>query len=290
MSIDVYQTVTDRIIDMLEAGTVPWRQPWAGGGVRYPRNLRTGREYRGVNVFLLAVTAWRRGYESAYWLTFRQARERGGSVRKGEKSTPVIFWKPHEVEDKRTGESKIVPCLRHYRVFSAKQCDGIDIPDPIEHQPLDFQPIEAARTIADGYEGGPAVTHGGGSAHYLPGEDTVTMPAPERFASSEDYYSTLFHELIHSAGHPSRLDRLQETPPGPFGSAPYGREELVAEMGAAFLCGRAGISAATAENSAAYLQGWLKRLCGDKRLVVHAAGAAQRAADWILGRRGENGA
>lgn len=284
MSIDVYQIVTDQIISLLESGTVPWRQPWTGGSDNYPRNLRTGKPYRGVNVFLLAVTAWQQGYESRYWLTFKQAQERGGKIRRGEKSTLVVFWKQLEVEDKQTGEAKKVPCLRYYRVFNVEQCDGLEVPDATGHDPLDFQPINAAQQIVTGYPQGPTIEHHGGKAYYRPSEDTVAMPEPERFGSAEAYYNVLFHELTHSTGHAARLARLEGTPAA-FGTADYSKEELIAEMGAAFLSAYAGIITDTVENSAAYIQGWLKKLRDDKRLVVSAAGAAQRAADWILGER-----
>ena len=137
-----------------------------------------------------------------------------------------------------------------------------------------------------GYEGGPAVEHAGTQAYYRPLTDDVRLPEPTRFASSEEYYATLFHELVHSTGHSKRLDRKLDTDPKPFGSPDYGREELVAEMGAAFLCGHSGIKPAVIENQTAYINGWLRQLKEDKRLVIAAAGAAQKAADWIRGERG----
>jgi len=165
--------------------------------------------------------------------------------------------------------------------------DGIEIPDAVKFEPLDFKPIEAAEQLAAGYLAGPAVSHDGGQqAFYRPATDSVHMPGKTRFASVEEYYSTLFHELSHSTGHSSRLDRKLDTNPKPFGSSDYGKEELVAEMSAAFLCSHAGIQPTVIENQAAYLGGWLKQIKADKKLVISAAGQAQRAADWIRNQRG----
>jgi antirestriction protein ArdC len=176
--------------------------------------------------------------------------------------------------------------MRYYNVFNAEQIDGIEIPDAVKFEPLDFKPIETAEQIAAGYAGGPAVNHDGGQqAFYRPASDSVHMAERTRFASVEEYYSTLFHELSHSTGHSSRLDRKLDTAPKPFGSSDYGKEELVAEMSAAFLCSYAGIQPTLIENQAAYLSGWLKQLKSDKKLVIPAAGQAQKAADWIRNER-----
>jgi antirestriction protein ArdC len=286
-SFDLYATVTDQIVAMLEKGVVPWRSPILGSTTAgHPRNLNSEHAYRGVNVFLLAFTSFAKGYGSSFWLTFNQAKERGGSVRKGEKSSMVVFWKQYETADRQSGEKIKVPVLRYFNVFNAEQCEGILAPDAPTFQPLDFKPIEAAEAIARGYAGGPAVEHEGQRAFYRPSVDAVTMPDPTRFASTEEYYSTLFHELSHSTGHSTRLDRKLDTAPMAFGSTDYGKEELVAEMSAAFLSGHAGIKPATIDNQAAYIGGWLRKLKEDKRLVVTAAGAAQRSADWIRGERG----
>jgi antirestriction protein ArdC len=158
----------------------------------------------------------------------------------------------------------------------------------VKFEPIDFHPIDAAENIAVGYAGGPMVTHDGGQkAFYRPLTDTIHLPEKTRFASVEEYYSTLFHEHSHSTGHSSRLDRKLDTDPKPFGSADYGKEELIAEMSAAFLCSHAGIQPRVIDNQAAYLAGWLKKLKQDKKLVISAAGQAQRAADWIRGERRE---
>jgi len=288
-SFDLYQTVTDQIVAMLESGVVPWRSPILGRSkAGHPKNMNTGKQYRGVNVFLLAFTAFAKGYGSSYWMTFNQAKERGGNVRKGEKSSMVVFWKQYETTDRESGEKVNVPVLRYYNVFNAEQIEGVEIPDAVKWEPIEFKPIEEAEKIATGYQGGPIVTYDGGQqAFYRPACDTVHMPEKTRFASVEEYYSTLFHELSHSTGHSSRLDRKCDTQPKPFGSPDYGKEELVAEMSAAFLCSHAGIQPTVIANQTAYLAGWLKQLKSDKKLVISAAGQAQRSADWIRGERGE---
>ncbi len=178
-----------------------------------------------------------------------------------------------------------VPVIRYFNVFNVEQCEGVAVPDAPVYEPIAFTPIDAAEQIVSGYQGRPEIEHQGSRAYYVPKTDSVSIPPQCRFTSGEAYYSTLFHELAHSTGHSTRLDRGVDTKQAPFGSADYGREELVAEMTASFLCGHAGIAPAVVENSAAYIGGWIKTLKGDKRLAVVAAGAAQRAADWIRDRR-----
>ncbi len=303
MNHDLYQTTTDRILGMLDTGTVPWRHPIrgpsSGGGV--PCNLVSGKAYRGINVFLLAVTGWALGYASPHWLTYRQALKLGGHVRKGEKSTPIIFWKQHTIEDRETGKNKPVPVLRHYHVFNIEQCANLTAPAPgsdgddAEANTLPGEPLEEAERIVAGYERPPVIERGGGSAYYRADTDTVRIPPSARFVDREAYYATLFHELAHSTGHPRRLNREafrvvpgrepgSVKPTAPFGSAEYSKEELVAEMGAAFLAAAAGISPPTIEQSAAYIDGWRRQIKADKKLVIQAAGQGQRAADLILGQ------
>ena len=286
MQFDLYSEITKQVTDMLDQGVVPWRSPILGQGTAgHPKNLESGKPYRGINIFLLAFTAYARGYESSYWITFNQAKQRGGNVKKGEKSSMVVFWKQYETEDRDTHEPTKIPVLRYYRVFNAEQVEGLEVPDASKFEPIDFKPIEAAEAIAKGYEGAPELEHGGSQAFYRPSEDKVHMPEPTRFRSCEEYYSTLFHEYAHSTGHSKRLDRKLDSDPKPFGTPDYGKEELVAEMAAAFLCGHAGITPTVIENQTAYVQGWLKTLKADKKLVISAAGQAQRAADWIRNQR-----
>jgi len=270
---NVYEVVTNRIIDQLEKGCVPWQRPWIGGEAK---NLASGKAYRGINPFILASA----GYSSPYWVTFKQAQQRGGMVRKGEKGTPVVFWKWNEYDDKDNPEKKKkVPMLRYYTVFNAAaQCDGLDVPE-VTQQIVDS--IATCDAIVDSMPHAPTIEHAEPRAYYVPASDTVNMPAKNLFSSSEEYYSTLFHELTHSTGHRRRLNRDTLTDLCPFGSTNYSKEELVAEMGAAFLCGVTGIENKTVDNSAAYLASWLRKLRGNSKLLVMAGAQAQKAADYI---------
>ena len=276
----VYEQITDRIISMLEAGTVPWRKPW-NVQTGLPRNLVTKKAYRGINTFLLHAMS----YESPYWLTFRQAQELGGTVRKGEKACPVVFWRQLEVEDKESHEIEKIPMLRFYYVFNTAQVDGLkNIPVMVE-TPATIS--TTAEEIVALMPKRPEIKHGLAKAFYSPGVDIVAMPDRARFDTEAGYYATLFHELTHATGHASRLNRPTLTESAGFGSNPYCREELVAELGAAFLCGHAGIEN-TIQNSAAYLQNWLEALQNDNKLIVQAAAQAQKAADFILGTKFED--
>lgn len=272
---DVYGVVTDRIVALLEAGTVPWKKTWSGGG---PKNLVSGKAYRGVNVFVLAC----QGYSSPSWLTYRQAAQLGGSVRRGEHGSPVIFWNWIEKTDPANATRKIrFPILKYFTVFNVQQCDGIAAPAA---EKASVNPIETAEAIVAGMPTPPSIRHLGDQAFYRPSTDSVVVPAREAFDSAPAYYATVFHELAHSTGHHSRLDRPAVAAPS-FGSHAYSKEELVAEMSAAFLCTEAGIDLQTIDNSAAYVASWLSALRNDRRLLVQAAAAAQKAADYILGRR-----
>jgi antirestriction protein ArdC len=276
MKNEVYERITDRIVALLTQGTVPWHKPWkATTGL--PRNLVSKKPYRGINAFLLLAMS----YESPFWLTFRQAAALGGSVRKGEKACPVVFWKQLKIADKETDETKRIPLLRYYHVFNVAQCDGLKV------NPAVAPACHAGtkpETIVANMPQPPVVKHGMTRASYSLHEDRVAMPDRERFASDAEYFSTLFHELVHSTGHEKRLNRATILESKGFGSDPYCREELVAEMGAAFLCGEAEIAERVVENSAAYIQNWLTQLKNDKTLIVQAAAQAQKAADFILGR------
>lgn len=286
MKATVYDVITDRILEKLEAGTVPWHKPWKGGAAGMPRNLKSKRAYRGINVFLLSCA----GYGSPHWLTFRQATQLGGAVRKGEKGFPVVFWKwpdRDKAGDNPGGDDRGKargPILRYYTVFNVAQCDGIDDPDAAEPPTRAFSPIAACEQVIADMPDPPKRGSGEARAYYRPSEDLVNLPPAELFDSDEELYSTLFHELVHSTGNSKRLGRPGVTDAVLFGSHAYSKEELVAEMGAAFLCGHTGIDTATLDNSAAYIASWLDKLRNDKRLVVHAAAAAQKAADHILGR------
>ena len=281
MKADVYQIVTDRIINLLEQGEIPWKKEWTGGEA--PMNLVSKKPYRGVNTLLLGSL----GYASPYFLTFKQAKQLGGSVKKGEKGCPVVFWKAftRATDEAEGDEERMVSGLicRYYTVFNVEQTEGIDpkkIPTiEAEH---DHEPIEAAQAIIDNMPKRPELVFGGGRAFYAPSQDRVTVPELGAFDTPEAFYCTTFHELVHSTGHPSRLSRKTVTAKAAFGSAVYSKEELVAELGASYLSNVAGFVDQTIENSAAYIQGWLKALRNDKKLLIHAAANAQKAADFIL--------
>ena len=273
-----YQVITERIMELLEQGTAPWHKPWKGGGEAM--NLLSKRGYRGINRFLLNVAS----YISPYWLTFNQAKKLGGTIRKGEKSTPVVFWKLLEKEDKHTGEKKEIPVLRYYRVFNLEQTEGIEEPPSEEVEEQEFTPIKRCERLVAAMPNPPRIQYERQAAWYQPIRDLINMPKPESFESAEEFYSCLYHELGHASGAKSRLNRSTLTDMCPFGSTNYSKEELVAEMTAAFLCGATGIDNVTMDNSAAYLNGWLKKLEKDHTLVVQAAAQAQKAADYIQGR------
>ena len=274
MKTDVYQIVTNRIIHLLEAGTVPWHRPWKGGS-EAPRNFISRKAYRGINCFLLNAA----GFVSPFWLTFKQVQALDARVKKGEKSFPVVFWKTFEVEE--AGETKRHAFLRYYSVFNVAQCEGITVPaSPKTHE--NFRPIERCEEVVANMPRRPTIEHGGARACYSPLRDVVSMPETGAFETPEAYYGTLFHELTHATGHMSRLNRKEITDSIHFGTDPYGREELVAEMGAAFLCGHCEIESTILDQSASYIDHWLTRLKDDCKLVIQAATQAQKACDFIL--------
>lgn len=274
---DVYQIITNRILELLEQGTIPWRKAWSAG-TAMPRNMISNKEYRGINVFLLSAMP----YASPYWLTYKQATEKGGHVRSGEKSSMVVFWKMLDSSNEEDAKQKI-PVLRYYNLFNVEQCEGIPVPTMPDEIVSPFNPIEKAEQLVSSYANHPCIQHGGNRAFYRPSEDLVQMPHNHTFKSPEDYYAVLFHELSHSTGAKHRLCRKEVIEYNRFGSTDYSAEELVAEFAAAFLCGQVGISNQTIDQSAAYIDGWLSVLKKDKRLLVLAAAQAQKAADYILG-------
>lgn len=281
MNIQSYERITERIVSLLEQGTVPWHKPWKVK-TGLPRNLISKKPYRGINVFLLMSMS----YESPHWLTFRQAGQLGGSVKKGEKSCPVVFWKQTTVEDNKSGESRKIPILRVYHVFNVAQCDGVQDAKAIEEIP---SAVTKPPAIVAKMPHPPAIKHGMTQAFYSPRNDEVRMPGRERFDHEAGYYATLFHELVHSTGHESRLKRSSIIVQNGYGTDLYCKEELIAELGSSFLCGYAEIVERTIDNSAAYLEGWLKQLRNDRTLIVHAAAQAQKAADFILGNTDAEG-
>ena len=276
----VYEIVTEKIIKQLECGVAPWQKPWT---CQTPANLLTQKEYRGLNIFTLAS----QGFPSRFWLTFNQAAKLGGRIRKGEKSSPVIFW---NVDDERetTEEGGIKETsrpflLRYYGVFNLWQTEGIDIPAAVLQETRNNDPIDTCEQLVTNMPNPPAFKQSD-KAWYSPSNDVVGMPARGLFHSSEEYYATQFHELAHSTGHAKRLRRENFDNPVSFGSESYSKEELIAEMTAAMLCGIAGIEQRILENSAAYLKTWIARLKSDSRLLISAASQAQKAADFIRGK------
>jgi len=278
-NIVVYEMVTSQLISMLERGVIPWRKPWRCSGV--PVNAVSKKRYRGINAFMLGLAP----YSDNRWLTYKQAKELGGHVRQGEASTVVVFWKQLEIEDEDTGRTERIPLLRYYRVFNVEQC-GLKLPPLVSDDERGLaERLEHCESIVSGMPQAPSVyDNGGDRAFYRPATDSVHMPKVERFESTERYYSTLFHELAHSTGHESRLNRPGIAEIEGFGTASYAREELVAEFGASFLCNVAGIANdVSMEQSASYIDGWLSKLKSDKKIAVIAAAQAQKAADFILG-------
>jgi antirestriction protein ArdC len=285
---DIYTIVTEKIINLLEQGVVPWRRPWTSAGL--PRNLVSKKPYRGINHFLLSASK----YVSPFWLTMRQANELGGHVCKGEESTIVVFWKVEDatqgtgdIDNEETdGKTRRRFLLRYYRVFNLEQCE---LPQPVldklpKIETHEHDPIDTAERIIAAMPNPPEIQHAGSKAFYSPIADRITLPPRELFISADEFYASLDHELVHSSGHVKRLGRDGICEAAPFGSAVYSKEELVAEMGAAFLCAEAGISNAVIENQAAYVAGWLNKLGDNRKLLIHAAAKAQHAVDYILNR------
>ena len=276
---NVYQIITDKVIRMIQEGTAPWRKPWGLPPGTFPISLTTSKPYTGINVMLLGLS----GYDDPRWTTYHQAKELGGQVRKGEKSSLVVFWKLQEKEDPEDAErTRRIPILRYYNVFNVQQVDGLRIP-PIARPEQRFTPVEEAETIIQNMPSPPNIVHGGGRAFYQPAADAVSLPPKEAFQDPHEYYSTAFHELGHSTGHPKRLDRSTYHEAAPFGSESYSREELVAEFTRCYLCHLSGIQN-TQENSAAYLRSWASKLQENDRWLVITAAQAQKAASYILGQ------
>ena len=291
---NLYDEVTGRIVSELEAGRFPWVQPWGrpnGQGFsaapRLPRNGLTSRNYSGVNVLILWGAVIENGYPSQSWLTFRQALEAGGNVRKGERGTRVVYadrFTP-EAEKERArqtgGEARAVPFLKRFTVFNVAQCEGLRpglATDPAPLPERQVVPIAEAVIAASGVD----FRIGGDKAYYVPSADYVQVPPQPAFHEQINFYRTALHELCHASGHPSRLNRNLRNA---FGSKDYAREELIAEMGSAFLCAALGIVPTV--RHADYLASWLDVLREDNRAIFRAASQASKAADWLLARYAE---
>lgn len=285
---DIYSRITDQIIRILETGVKPWTQPWAAGHAAGPvsRPLRwSGQSYAGINVLTLWASAMERGYAAPIWMTFKQALELGGAVRKGEKGSPVVYANTltRTETDETTGEDAevAIPFLKGYTVFNVEQIDGLPAHfyAQANANPNPDQPIEHAQRFFAAT--GAKLMHGGNAAYYRMASDHIQMPEFAAFLSAHDYYATLAHESIHWTRHPSRLDRSFDQKR--FGDAGYAQEELVAELGAAFLCADLGLTLEDRPDHAAYIASWLKALRDDKRAIFTASAHAQRAADYLHG-------
>ena len=283
-----HEAITARIVAELEAGRVPWVQPWtvASAAPGLPFNAATGRRYSGINVLTLWHEAALRGLAGLGFLTFRQARVIGASVRRGERGIDVILARrvasrSEQARARAEGRDAVgtVPVLRHFTVFSTEQCDGlpdeIAMPGPRWSDSTHLEP-RARHIIA---ASGAAIRIGGDSAYYSPSHDFIQLPRPEDFHEPINWHRTAFHELAHWTGHPTRLARDQT---GRFGSGAYGREELVAELASAFVCAEIGLVPTVRHSD--YIGEWLAIMHEDSRAVLRAASAASRAAEYLLGK------
>ncbi len=278
----IYETVTTRILNQLAAGQIPWRKTWKAG---LPKSLTSGQEYRGVNILVLGSTP----YGSRYWVSYREAQRLGGHVRRGERATPVVYWKWHTPEElarraEQTGNYHLAPCTPFTSaVFNLDQVEGVTRPaDDLQAGPEDR--LKFADQLLAVMPDKPEIIHAlTARPAYSPSLDRITLPHLSQFESADEYYSTLYHELVHSTGAPRRLNRFAKTEGDRVER--YSFEELVAEFGAAFLCGFAGIQNRTTEElQTSYIEGWAQVFRKDSRVLVRAASAAQRAADYIRGK------
>ncbi len=277
---DLYAEVTNRIVDALEQGVAPWVRPWRSLGASGElRNGASGHAYSGVNVMLLGLEMQAKGYTDSRFVSFKQAKQLGGSVGKGQKGSLVIFWKPIRIQDTDDAGARIVktiPFLRHYHVFNVGQCDGLrlpgrtldDLPEPVRDAQCE---AFIAGTEAD-------IGHGGSVACYRPGPDDIRLPHPKAFKDAGAYYSTAFHELTHWSGHKSRCDRDLS---GRFGADAYAAEELVAELGSAFLCQRLSVDGTLQHPE--YVGNWLEVLRNDRRAIFTASSKARTACEFLIG-------
>lgn len=287
----VHQIITELILKKLEDNIVPWQKPWKGGS-NFPKNLVTGKPYRGMNILLLSLSS----YDCPYWVTYKQAKQLKGHILESElkNGTIITFWKTNTYKrrvenDTEEPELATSSILRYYRVYNAEyQCEGIESKRLEEwknrdNHTLDFVPIKKCEEIWDGYKDKPEITSEEQRAYYRPSTDIINMPKMTSFLSTEGYYATLFHEGVHSTGAKNRLNRSTLTKICTHDDSDYSKEELIAEIGSAMLYGLAGIENELINNSVAYIQGWKEKLSNDEKLIISAAGQAQKAVDYILG-------
>jgi len=280
----LYESVTKRICAQLEQGVKPWERPWkvngAQGVAMVPTNAATGYHYSGMNILLLWDTALERGYPTHGWMTYRQATTLGANVRKGEKAATVIYtkFKPVEAEGDEAKPARMIPLLKAYSVFNLAQLENLPVIFSCKEEGLpDEERMDALKRLAD--TSGVPVKYGGNRACYYPHRDEIHIPPYGSFTSDDAFCATLTHELVHATAHPDRLDRRLGRK---FGDHEYAMEELVAELGAAFLCAHLGYQ--HERESAEYLGHWLTVLREDNRAIFRVASQASRAADWLRER------
>lgn len=267
---EIISKVTDRIIKIMESGEIPWNKPW-DGGFSMPKNGKTGKAYKGGNLYLSFLP-----YAKQDYYTFSQIKSMGESIKKGEEGLPIVYWSVvTSKECDEEGKPITFPVLRYYFVWNIAQTT-ITLPEEPQEKPR----IQSGEEILNGYTDKPSIMYGGDKAVYYPTQDKIVCPDLKAFHETEEFYSTLFHELVHSTGHESRLKRDLS---GNFGNSSYSKEELIAELGSSFLCGIAGFTSRCREtNHAAYLKGWLKKLKEDKKLFFDAVKFASKAVDFII--------
>ncbi len=277
----VYEIVTEKVLEAMSAGYVPWKKGWNGGANR-PFNATSGRQYNGGNFFLLSLF----NFAVPGFITFNQIKAAGATIKPGEekKHFPVFYWNWIEKTNDK-GKKEKIPMLRYFLVWNIEQVDGYELPEKFKPVKYEHDRHETADAIINGFQNAPKITvQNTNRACYSPTNDEVTVPEIEQYANPEEFYSTMFHELGHSTGHASRLNRKELMDANYFGSHDYSLEELTAELTAAFLCAEAGIDN-TLENSAAYIASWHKKLSNDPKMFWTAASRAQKAADLILNRK-----
>jgi antirestriction protein ArdC len=275
---DLYQEITDKIITSLEQGVRPWKCPWDqssyGGFEGIPYNLKTGFSYRGINIPILWATQQEKGYQANAWISYKQAEQMGGNVIRGEKATTVVYW--NFLDKEEDGKHKRIPFLKWYNVFNLDQCEGIDLTPPVKREQT-WEDIQRIEEIIQASKADLRFESVGVRACYSPSFDFISMPKKERFKTSGDYYCTLFHELTHWTGHHKRLNRDFK---GRFGDEAYAFEELIAEMGSAFLFADLGLEGQVQHD--AYIASWLRVLKNDKKAIFKAATEASKAHQFII--------
>jgi antirestriction protein ArdC len=277
--LDIAQIITDRIISELEKGATPWVKPWRTlkgmPGAGMPYNPASGTQYRGVNHFWLGMQP----FALPWFVTYKQAQALGGTVKAGEKGTPVVYWNVHRKETTGDNGEQVTSAyafVKSYWVFNVEQCEGLELPAMPETPPAPFDQSPAVMALIDRLALSGGLTHAGDSAYFQPARDLIVMPPMAAFAGAANYHATLLHEAVHATGHESRLKRLT---PARFGSDDYAYEELVAELGAAMLCAHTGIDGDL--RHAGYIESWLKALKNDKKFILSASGKAQAAMDFL---------